>query len=406
MLVRLIKNIKGDRQIWTIVLILAVVSLMVVYSSTRTLAYRYQDGNNEYYLFKHFFILLLGLGITFVTHLIDHRYFSRVAQLMMFLSIPLLLYTLVFGVELNDAKRWVTLPIINLTFQTSDFAKLSLIMYTSRMLSKKQGVIKDFKSGFLPIILPIIAIVGLIMPENLSSAAILMMTNLIIMFIGRVNIKYISATIGMGVLLLGVVILVGYLSPDKGRIMTWKSRIEEYAGLKENTEPSYQIQQANIAIANGGIVRLAPGKCTQCNFLPHPYSDYIYATIIEEYGLLGGAFIIFLYLWLLYRIIKIVKDSPRAFGALMAVGLGMSLVIQAFINMGVTVNLLPVTGLTLPFISMGGTSIWFNGFALGIILSVSRNIEDGKQSKRTILVDDEVEHVGRRKRNNSEELPV
>lgn len=406
MLVRLIKNIKGDRQIWTIVLILAVISLMVVYSSTRTLAYRYQDGNNEYYLFKHFFILLLGLGITFVTHLIDHRYFSRVAQLMMFLSIPLLLYTLVFGVELNDAKRWVTLPIINLTFQTSDFAKLSLIMYTSRMLSKKQGVIKDFKSGFLPIILPIIAIVGLIMPENLSSAAILMMTNLIIMFIGRVNIKYISATIGMGVLLLGVVILVGYLSPDKGRIMTWKSRIEEYAGLKENTEPSYQIQQANIAIANGGIVRLAPGKCTQCNFLPHPYSDYIYATIIEEYGLLGGAFIIFLYLWLLYRIIKIVKDSPRAFGALMAVGLGMSLVIQAFINMGVTVNLLPVTGLTLPFISMGGTSIWFNGFALGIILSVSRNIEDGKQSKRTILVDDEVEHVGRQKRNNSEELPV
>ena len=406
MLIRLIKNIKGDRQIWTIILILAVISLMVVYSSTRTLAYRYQDGNNEYYLFKHFFILMLGLGITFVTHLIDHRYFSRVAQLMMFLSIPLLLYTLVFGVELNDAKRWVTLPIINLTFQTSDFAKLSLIMYTSRMLSKKQGVIKDFQSGFLPIILPIIAIVGLIMPENLSSAAILMMTNLIIMFIGRVNSKYIAATIGMGILLLGVVVLIGYLSPDKGRIMTWKSRIEEYIGVKENSEPSYQIQQANIAIANGGIVRLAPGKCTQCNFLPHPYSDYIYATIIEEYGLLGGAMIIFLYLWLLYRIIKIVKDSPRAFGALMAVGLGMSLVIQAFINMGVTVNLLPVTGLTLPFISMGGTSIWFNGFALGIILSVSRNIEDGKQAKRTILVDDEVEHVGRRKRSNSEELPV
>ena len=406
MLIRLIKNIKGDRQIWTIILILAVISLMVVYSSTRTLAYRYQDGNNEYYLFKHFFILMLGLGITFVTHLIDHRYFSRVAQLMMFLSIPLLLYTLVFGVELNDAKRWVTLPIINLTFQTSDFAKLSLIMYTSRMLSKKQGVIKDFQSGFLPIILPIIAIVGLIMPENLSSAAILMMTNLIIMFIGRVNSKYIAATIGMGILLLGVVVLIGYLSPDKGRIMTWKSRIEEYIVVKENSEPSYQIQQANIAIANGGIVRLAPGKCTQCNFLPHPYSDYIYATIIEEYGLLGGAMIIFLYLWLLYRIIKIVKDSPRAFGALMAVGLGMSLVIQAFINMGVTVNLLPVTGLTLPFISMGGTSIWFNGFALGIILSVSRNIEDGKQATRTILVDDEVEHVGRRKRNHSEELPV
>ena len=405
MLTKIIKNIKGDKQIWTIILILAVVSLMVVYSSTRSLAYKYRGGNNEFYLLKQLSVLLFGISITFFTHLVDHRYFSRVAQLFMILSVPLLLYTLFFGVELNDAKRWVTLPILNLTFQTSDFAKMALIMYTSRMLSKKQGVIKSFKEGFLPVMIPIIMIVGLILPENLSSAAILFMTNLIIMFIGRVNMKYIGATIFAGAVLLGVVILVGYLSPEKGRIYTWKNRIEQYVS-GDTKELSYHVQQANIAVAKGGVIRFAPGKSEQCNYLPHPYSDYIYATIIEEYGLLGGAFIIFVYLWLLYRIIKLVKDSPRAFGALMAVGLGMSLVIQAFINMGVSVNLLPVTGLTLPFVSMGGSSIWFNGFALGIILSVSRDIEEGKNVKvRNVDIDSD-DLPKRRKNNLNQELPV
>lgn len=405
MLSRIIKNIKGDKQIWTIILILSVVSLLVVYSSARSLAYKYRGGNNEYYLFKQLSVLFLGISITYITHLIDHRYFSRVAQLFMILSIPLLLYTLFFGVELNDAKRWVTLPLINLTFQTSDFAKMSLIMYTSRMLSKKQGVIKSFREGFLPIILPIIAIVGLILPENLSSAAILFMTNLIIMFIGRVNFKFIAATIGAGIILLGIVILIGYLSPEKGRIYTWKNRMTEYVS-GSSSEPSYQIQQANIAVAKGGIFRFAPGKSEQCNYLPHPYSDYIYATIIEEYGLTGGAFIIFVYLWLLFRIIRLVKDSPRAFGALMAVGLGMALVIQAFINMGVSVNLLPVTGLTLPFVSMGGSSIWFNGFALGIILSVSSDVESSKlnKTKNVDITSDDMPKT--RKSNLNQELPV
>ncbi|MCP4123805.1 MAG: FtsW/RodA/SpoVE family cell cycle protein [Bacteroidetes bacterium] len=369
---RILENIKGDRYIWMIILALSAISLLAVYSSTRTLAYKYQGGNTEYYLFKHFFILALGLVMVYLAHRIDYRYYSRIAQLLLFISVPLLLYTLLFGNELNDAKRWITLPVINLSFQTSDLAKLALIMYTARILSKKQGVMYSFKEAFVPVIIPILLICGLIAPEDLSSAAILFLTCLLIMFIGRVHFKYMAATVGGGVFVLMAIILFATFSADKGRIETWKSRIENYMD-KDN--PSYQTEQANIAIAKGGLFRLAPGKSTQCNFLPHPYSDFIYAVIIEEYGLFGGVLIVFLYLWLLWRVIRIVVQSPRAFGALLSIGLGMSLVIQAMVNMGVTVGLLPVTGLTLPFVSMGGTSIWFNGIALGIILSVSVNIE-------------------------------
>ena len=379
----IIKNIKGDKYIWAIILLLSAISLLAVYSSTRTLAYKYHAGNTEYYLFKHFFILALGLIMVYLAHRIDYRYYSRIAQLLLFISIPLLLYTLFLGNELNDAKRWITLPVINLSFQTSDLAKLALIMYTARTLSKKQGLVDSFEKAFLPVILPILIVCGLIAPEDLSSAAILFLTCLLIMFIGRVNFKYIGATIGGGLTVLSMIILIATLSPDNGRVETWQNRIADYI---DQDNPSYQTQQANIAIAKGGVIRLAPGKSTQCNFLPHPYSDFIYAVIIEEYGLLGGALIIFLYLFLLWRVIKIVIQSPRAFGALLAIGLGMSLVIQAMVNMGVAVGLLPVTGLTLPFVSMGGTSIWFNGLALGIILSVSVNIEQRKDRMEQSLI--------------------
>jgi cell division protein FtsW len=373
-----IENIKkGDRLIWFVLISLSVISLLAVYSSTRSLAYRQQGGNTEFYLFKHLFVLALGLAITYFIQKVDHTYFSRIALYMVLASIPLLIYTMFFGNELNDAKRWITLPIINMTFQTSDFAKLALIMYTSRTLAIKQGVIKDFWDGFVPVMLPIAFVCGLIMMENMSTALILFMTNLIIMFLGRVNMKYVFATIGLGVIMVGVVVAISYFSPSGGRYQTWKNRIIDYKD-SDADNPSYQVLHANIAIANGGLVRLAPGKSTQSNFLPEAYSDFIFATIIEEYGLLGGAFVIFLYLLLLYRIIKIVQNSNRIFSALMALGLGMSLVIQAFINMGVAVNLLPVTGLTLPFVSMGGSSIWFNGLAMGIILSVSRYIESNQ----------------------------
>lgn len=372
----LIDNVKkGDKLIWFVMISLSVISLLAVYSATRSLAFRQQGGNTEFYLIKHGLVLIFGLAIAYFVQKINHAYFSRIALYMLLLSIPLLLYTMFFGNEMNDAKRWITIPVINMTFQSSDFAKLALIMYTSRTLAVKQGVIKNFKDGFLPIMVPIGFVCGLIMMENMSTALILFMTNLIIMFLGRVNLRYVFTTIGLGAVMLGVVIAISYSSG--GRFYTWKNRIIDYVDTNPEN-PSYQTMHANIAIANGGLIRLAPGKSTQSNFLPEAYSDFIYATIIEEYGLVGGAFIIFLYLLLLYRIIVIVQNSNRIFSALMALGLGMSLVIQAFINMGVAVGLLPVTGLTLPFVSMGGSSIWFNGFAMGIILSVSRYIESNQ----------------------------
>lgn len=380
MLGQVIENIKkSDRVIWLVLFILSVISLLSVYSSTKSLAFRQQGGNTEFYLVKHFMVLALGLVIAYSIHTLDHKYFSRIATIMLWASIPLLLYTLLFGSEMNDAKRWITIPVINLTFQSSDFAKLALIMYTSRTLAIKQGVIKDFKDGFLPIMLPIGIVCGLIMMENMSTALILLLTNLIIMFLGRVSLKYVFATIVVGIFVLGSVVAISYFSPSGGRFHTWKNRVMDYVDA-DPENPSYQIMNANIAIANGGLVRFAPGKCTQCSFLPEAYSDFIFATIIEEYGLLGGAFVIFLYLLLLYRVINIVRNSQRIFSALMALGLGMSLVIQAFINMGVAVNLLPVTGLTLPFLSMGGTSIWFNSIAIGIILSVSKYVNESNEA--------------------------
>jgi cell division protein FtsW len=359
-----------------IIMALSAISLLAVYSSARTLAYRYHDGNTEFYLVKHFLVLGFGLIMVYLAHRLDYRYYSRIAQLLLAISIPMLLYTILFGTDLNDAKRWITLPIINMSFQTSDLARIALIMYTARTLSKRQGVVDSFEKAFVPVIIPILIVCGLIAPANLSTAAILFMTCIIIMFIGRVSFKYIGATIFGGILVLGIILLIGYLFPGSTRMDTWMSRITEFI---HPDIISYQREQANIAIANGGIFRLAPGKSIQCNFLPHSYSDNIYSTIIEEYGLTGGAFVMFLYLFLLWRVIRLVGKSPRAFGALLAVGLGMSLVIQAFIHMGVNVGLLPVTGLALPLISMGGTSIWFNGIALGIILSVSVNIEEREE---------------------------
>jgi cell division protein FtsW len=378
MLGTIIRNIKGDRIIWGILGILSIISLMAVYSSVRALAHRFRDGDTEYFLMKHGFILVLGLVITFVVHRIDHQYFSKVAKFMMLFSIPLLIWTLLFGSEINEAKRWITIPVVNLTFQSSDFAKMALIMYTSRTLAVKQGVIKSFRDGFMPVMVPIVIICGLIMFENMSTALILFMTNLIIMFLGRVSMKYIGSTVMLGIFALGMVVGISYLIPGS-RFETWKNRVTDFRNSNPD-DPGYQVMHANIAIAKGGIARFAPGKSTQSNFLPEAYSDFIYATIIEEYGLMGGAFIVFLYLVLLYRVINIVKESSRVFGALMALGLGISIIIQAFINMTVAVGLLPVTGLTLPFLSMGGTSIWFNAFAMGIVLSVSRNLEERQES--------------------------
>ncbi len=384
MIGRIINNIKGDKYVWYIVCTLSAISLLLVYSSTRSLAYKNTHGNTEYYLLRHGFMLFVGLFITYVIHRIDHRYFSRIAQMMLILSVPLLLYTKFFGVRINDASRWVRIPVIGLTFQSSDFAKLALIMYTSRMLSKKQGVIKDIREVVVHIMLPIVIICGLIMIDNLSSAAILFMTCIVVLFIGRVSSKFIFAIGAAGGIMVTIIVAGSwFLLKDHGRADVWLNRIDSYFHPDYKSDDFFQQKQAYIAIAKGGVLPRGPGKSTQCNFLPDAFSDFIFATLIEEYGLVGAAFVLFLYLFFMWRLIILVKNSPRAFGALMAVGLGTSIVLQAVIHMGVNVHLLPNTGITLPMISWGGTSIWFNAFAIGIILSVSRNIEERENTTTT-----------------------
>lgn len=378
--------LRGDRMIWMVIIFLFLFSMLAVYSATGTLAYKMQVGS-EKYLVKQIVMAVGGLLLMFATHMVDYRYYSRIAQLLWILSIPMLIYTMFFGTELNDANRWITLPFVGLTFQTSDLAKLALIMYLARQLSLKQDQITDFKEAFLPILLPIVVTCLLIAPENLSTATILFFTSVFVMFIGRIALKHIFMVFGVSVLVFGLFFLLLFLLPEdmlKGRTLTWKHRIENFAqnmkGEGEVGDEDYQVQQAKIAIAKGGLFKMNPGGSDQKNFLPHPYSDFIYAIIIEEYGLLGGAFIVFLYLFFLYRCIRIVIKAPKAFGALLAVGLGIALVTQAMINMAVTVNLVPVTGVTLPLVSMGGSSVIFTSIAFGIILSVSRNVEDEKET--------------------------
>ncbi len=364
---------KGDRTIWLIVILLSILSTLAVYSSTGTLAYKYQSGNTEYYLFKHFIILLFGFGLMYFGHLVKYNFYARISKIAILLAVPLLLLTLLMGSNINDASRWLTLPIVNLSFQTSDFAKVALILYISRVLSKKQDNIKDFKQAFIPVMLPVVIVCGLILPANFSTCAVLFATSLVIMFIGRINMKYILSLIGIGVVAFGLFLFVAYLTGYEGRIKTWKSRIENFKNGE--ADGNYQVQQAKIAVATGGIFGKGPGNSSQRNFLPHPYSDFIFAIIIEEYGMLGGTIVLFLYLLLFYRAMQIVKRTERAFAALITIGCAFSLVFQALINMAVAVNLFPVTGQPLPMLSMGGTSIWFTSLALGIILSVSSEIE-------------------------------
>lgn len=364
---------KGDKYIWGIVLFLSFASLLAVYSSTGTLAYKYQGGNTEYYILKHFAIILMGFGIMYAAHRARYTFYSGISLIAIVIAVPLLIITLFAGTNLNEASRWITLPVLNLSFQTSDLAKVALILFLARSLSHKQDNIKDFKSAFLPMIIPVILICGLILPSNFSTAAVIFMTAVVLLFIGRVSSKYILMLFATGFAGLALFIGIAYLTKYDGRIKTWQNRIENH--ISGDEKESYQTQQAKIAIATGGIIGKGPGSSTQRNFLPHPYSDFIYAIIIEEYGLAGGLLVLFMYLALFYRVIMIVRKTSRAFATFIAIGCGFSLVFQALINMAVAVSLFPVTGQPLPMLSMGGTSIWFTSLAIGILLSVSRETE-------------------------------
>lgn len=382
---------RGDKFIWAIVILLALVSLLVVYSSTGLLAYRYNKGNTEIYLFKQIMFIVIGVAIIYFAHRVNYTLYSKWSRILFLLAIPLLIWTLFYGVRLNEGSRWIRLPIINLTFQTSDLAKLALFMYIGRMLSRKQEVIKDFRKGFLPIIIPVIITCLLVAPANLSTALLTGATSLLLMFIGRVSVKHIGLTIGIAAIPVIILVLISMAYYDKeegktkdlpavleaGRMPTWIRRVQNfvYQSGQSDKDENYQVNQAKIAIAKGGIIGLGPGNSEQRNFLPHPYSDFIYAIIIEEYGVVGGVFIIFIYLVFLLRSIRIFKKCPYAFGAFLALGLSFTLVIQALINMAVNVNLFPVTGVTLPLVSMGGSSFLFTCLAIGIILSVARNVE-------------------------------
>lgn len=395
----LLNKTRGDKVIWALVILLTLVSLLAVYSATGSLAYKNYRGNTEIYLLKQVAFILAGIMVIYFAHLVNYTFYSRAARFVFLFSLPLLVYTLFFGVKMNEGSRWIRLPLINMTMQTSDLARLALFMYLARLLSRKQDVIKDFKKGFLPVILPVGITCALIAPANLSTALLLGASCLMLLFIGRVSTKHILMTIAIALVPLLILVAAAVIRHGKpqeetiagkkssssltGRVDTWIGRVESFMyGSKDDADnDAYQVNQAKIAISKGGVFGVGPGNSTTRDYLPQAYNDFIYAIIIEEYGLIGGAFIMFIYLVFLYRCIRIYKRCPYAFGAFLALGLSFTLALQAVANMAVTVNLFPVTGVTLPLVSMGGTSFIFTCLAIGIILSVARNVEqlEGKE---------------------------
>lgn len=371
-------RLQGDKYIWFILALLTIGSMLAVYSAAGSLAFKGSGSSSEYYLVKHFLIIALGFGCTFICYKLHYMQYSKLAPIFFLIAIFLLIYTQMFGAEINDARRWLTIPIIRISFQTSDFAKLALIIFVARSISKKQDHIKDLHSAFVPVILPVILICGLIAPSDLSTALLLFLTCVIMMFVGRVHLKYIFALVALGVVALGLLIFIGGFFPETVRVATWITRLQEFMG---NSEGAYQVKQSLIAIADGEWLGKGPGNSDQRDYLPYAYADFIYAIICEEYGLIGGITVIGLFLGLLLRCSSIVAKCPKAFGAMLAIGLALNLVIQAFANIAVSVNLVPVTGLTLPLVSMGGTSILFASISLGIILSVSKYIEGVQKSE-------------------------
>lgn len=370
---RTISNeLRGDTAIWLITIVLALVSLLAIYSSTGSMAFRVKSGNTEFFLFKHFVIIAVSFLIMYLMYKIPYQNFKKWAPFCLAITLPMLVYTLVQGADINDARRWITVPFVDLTFQTSDFAKLSLITYVASMIGSKQEYIEDFSTAFAPIILPILLTCSLIAPADLSTAIILFATCFIMMFVGRVHWKFLGLLLLFGIVIFALLIIAGQFIPEYVRVDTWTSRLNDFL---TNTEGGFQVQQSKIAIASGEWIGVGPGNSTQRNFLPSPFADFIYAIITEEYGLIGAFIIILMFVWLLIRTTVLVTKSEKAFGAMLAVGFTVCLTIQAFINIAVSVHLVPVTGVTMPLVSMGGTSFLFASIMIGIILSVSRHIE-------------------------------
>ena len=365
-----LKTLGGDKVIWLVVALLSVFSILAVYSATGALEFKYNYSTN--YVMRHMTLLFGGLLLMYLAHYLHYMKYSAWAPMMITVAVPLLIFTLFFGVEINNARRWIMIPGIGMTFQASDFAKLALITYVARMISSKQEYITDFKSAFLPIIIPVVLICGLIAPADLSTAMLLFLTCILLMFMGRVATKYIIVLLGLGVATFGLLVILGDAFPDFIRVETWAERLYNF---RTNVDGEFQVQQGKMAIAEGGFIGVGPGNSFQRNYLPSAYADFIYAIIVEEYGLFGGFVVLALYILLFIRCVRLVTVSSKAFGAMLALGLSLLLVLQALINMAVVVHLVPVTGLTLPMISMGGTSMMFTSISIGMILSVSKYVQ-------------------------------
>jgi cell division protein FtsW len=369
---RIAAELRGDRTIWMVIALLSLFSILAVYSASSTAAWQSPNGNTTVFLMGHLMRLGAGLGLVYLCHLLHYRQYQRMAPWLILLAVPLLGMTLFFGMDINDANRWLKIPGLGISFQTSEFAKIALVIYLARELTRKQDYISSFKDAFLPIIVPVLIVCGMIAPANLSTASLLFMTSIVLMFIGRVSIQYIALLATLGLVVFAFLVALGRLEPDLVRVETWYSRMNEFMN---NPDGGYQVQQAKIAIAQGGFFGVGPGNSLARNFLPYASADFIYAIICEEYGMLGGLLLMALYTTLFLRTVKLVTRSPKAFGAFLAIGLSLSITTQALANMAVNLNLLPATGVTLPLISMGGSSLLFTCIALGMILSVSKYIE-------------------------------
>jgi len=385
----ILQNIKGDRTLWVIAIILALFSLLPVYSASSNLAFLYGSGNTFGMLARHGVHLILGIILMYGAHRLNYRVYAPLSVILLPIAVLLLAYTLWQGHSVADAARWIRIPVLGWTFQTSAFASVVLMLYLSRYLAKAPiADIQSFKKSFLPLLAPILLVCGLILPANFSTAALVFSVAMLVLFIGKYPLKNLGIIAAAGIIGLGLFIITVMAFPDiSNRVSTWKSRIESFQS--GSAEENYQVTKAKMAIAEGQFIGKGPGKSIQKNFLPQSNSDFIYAVIVEEFGMLGGLLVMFFYVLVLIRVLSIATKAPTKFGMLAAAGTGFIILVQAFVNLGVAVNLLPVTGQTLPLISAGGSSIWMTCIAIGIILSVSRgkegDLEDAIEEPETEL---------------------
>ncbi|MDT0552908.1 FtsW/RodA/SpoVE family cell cycle protein [Urechidicola vernalis] len=382
-MIKLLKNIEGDSAIWLAIAVLAFFSFMPVYSASTNLVYVVKTASSPTaILLKHAVLLFLGFIILYGVHKVPYRYFSGASVLMLPIVFCLLLYTLTQGTTIGgaNASRWIHIPFVGIGFQTSTLAGLVLMTYVARYLARNKDKEIKFNESVWYLWLPVGAILALILPANFSTTAILFCMILVLTFIGGYPLKYLGYIVGIGIVFLTLFVLMAKAFPDAmpNRVDTWMSRIESFSD--KNAEEAYQVEKAKIAIATGGPLGVGPGKSVQKNFLPQSSSDFIYAIIVEEFGLIGGIGVVLVYLFLLFRIMMVAKKAQTIFATLLVLGIGLPIIFQAMINMAVAINLFPVTGQTLPLISSGGTSIWMTCFAIGMILSVSSKKDESPQS--------------------------